>query len=78
MDCDELYEKFGPFKEITRAREAKLMKAGKWRHVLCVISGDNDGLAAAVGHHLVNVEVILESKKPLPKDLMVDDFWFTE
>lgn len=80
MTCDELHTKYGPFKEIWRDRETELLKQGKWRHILAIISTDNDDapLCASVGHHLVNVDVILESTKKLPEDLMVDDFWFTE
>lgn len=35
-------------------------------------------LFARVGHHLVNVEAIFESAKPMPEELTVRDFWFDE
>ena len=33
---------------------------------------------ATVGHHLVNVDEIFESAKPMPDDLVIHDFWFDE
>lgn len=72
---EELYEKYGPFKEITRQQEIRMMKAGKWRYILCVMSA-GELMYASVGHHLVNVDVILKSDKKMPENLRVDDFWF--
>ena len=75
ISAEELYEKYGPFTEITRQKETRMMKAGKWRYILCVMSA-GELLYASVGHHLVNVDVILKSTKKMPENLRVDDFWF--
>jgi hypothetical protein len=35
-------------------------------------------LFATVGHHRVNVEVIYESARPMPADLVIENFYFDE
>lgn len=75
VSAEKLYELYGPFEEITREQEARFMRAGKWRRILCVMSA-GEILYAAVGHHLVNVDVILKTKKTMPENLRCDDFWF--
>ena len=81
-----LIKRYGPFREIGRAEERRLLSEGKWRHLLAVcdydeseLDEDDDRLLYAyVGHHLVNVQLILYSDKEMPEDLVVDDFYFTE
>jgi hypothetical protein len=75
VSAEKLYELYGPFVEINRSEEARMMMAGKWRNILCVMSA-GEILYAAVGHHLVNVDVILKTDKKMPENLRCDDFWF--
>jgi hypothetical protein len=78
----ELVRRYGPFKEIGRAREAKLAASDMWKHIFTVKScEDDDGnytMHAHVGHGLVNVETIFESTNPMPEDLEVLDFWYDD
>lgn len=78
----ELARRYGPFKEIGRAREKELVNSGKWRNILtikdCETDEGNFMLHAHVGHGLVNVQTIFESTNPMPEGLEILDFWFDD
>jgi hypothetical protein len=80
----QLVELYGPFKEINRAKERKLIAAHKWQHILTIKNCDSDEepdgftMYAHVGHGLVDVSAIFESEKPMPEDLEINDFWFDD
>lgn len=72
---ERVYELFGPLVEITRKQESRMLKDGKWRNVLCIMSA-GELMYADVGHHIVNVDVIMKTKKQMPENLKVNDWWF--
>jgi len=80
----DLVLRYGPFKEIGRAREKKLVDEGKWQHILTIKGCDSDEsedgyvMHAHVGHGLVNVETIFESTVPMPEGLEILDFWYDD
>jgi len=106
MTNAELERLYGPFREIDRKREAKLIEADQWQRILTITSEDvpyddlpederpsdeeleDRGetreeymgfmLFAGVGHHRVNVEAIYESARPMPEDLVIENFYFDD
>jgi hypothetical protein len=73
----DLVTQYGPLKKIWRTEESKLLEEGKWQQVLTLQEFEGK-FHLSVGHHLVNVQEIYETAKPMPEGLEIGDrrVWF--